>query len=227
MAQITRRIWSELATEAILAGGGHTYTGYSTRMNYWLTEAYYDICAMYHHYELDAKAFVTVPAGSKEVTVPPNCYVVIGLSELDANDAPKRFLMSERPQIVMATQRVLASSVRSYARIGNTLLLDAALSTAAKYQIDYYRTPVAPDFAATSGQPNSVPETSWLWDTHLIDAALAKSKRRIWRPDLAAFDAQDLMTWLGEQIQSQMKEDPIMTEADKPTVGRPLGGKQQ
>ena len=55
MVQIARRKWSEILTEAILAGGGHVYTGYSTRMTYWLTEGYYDLCAMYHQYALDQR----------------------------------------------------------------------------------------------------------------------------------------------------------------------------
>lgn len=227
MAQIARRIWSELRDEAILAAGGHTYTGYSTRMQYWITEAYYDLGAMYHQYELDEALDFTLDPGEAVQSLPANLFTVVGVAEIDTTtNQPRRFLIEDRPQTLFGKFRPSRSRAGSYARTSNELLFDCAADASRTYRLYYYRTPNAPDFAATSGQPNSTSEYAWLWDAHLLDYAVSRAKRRAWRPDLASFDAQTLAEWLEGQVQAQINDEPIITEPTKPAEGRPLGGRQ-
>ena len=226
MAQITRRAWSALQTEATLALGGHAYTNFSSRVQYWLTEAYYDLCAAYHHYELDKNVIVSVPQGTSQIQLPTDCFIVVGVGLLDSSDQPIRFLRSEHFRVLGGTLRSSQSDLLSCARFQNSLYFNAPAKAGVRIRIYYYRYPIAPDFTAATGVPPGVPETQWLWDTHLIEGAVAKGQKRIWRPDLAQFNAQSLSEWLEEQTQSQTKDEPTGTQPDKAVPNQQIGGKQ-
>lgn len=225
MAQITRRKWSELLTEAILAGGGHVYTSFSTRMQHWLTEGYYDLCALYHHYAFDARAVLTPPSGSSQVTLPSDCYIVVGVGVLDANGRTVSFLKAENAKLLLGKFRPAQVIPTSYARISRDIIFETLTPAGLKLELVYYRFPLAPDFAASSGA-TAYPETDWLWDKHVMDSALACSKRRIWRPDLAGLDAQPLGEWLDEQVQGQTRKVPVTSQPDSRVANINLGDKQ-
>lgn len=226
MAQITRQLWSALRDEAILASGGHAYTGFSGRIEYWMTQAYYDICATYHQYELDKDLVVAVTQGSNRIDLPTDCFIVVAVGVVDDSEQPVSFLRSEHFRLQGGGFRSTQAEFMSFSRFQNSLFFNAQAKANTKVRLYYYRFPNAPDFAGTSGQPNSVPETKWLWDAHIIDATVARAQRRIWRPDLGGLNTQALSEWLDEQVQAQAKKDPIGAQPDKSLSNLALGGKQ-
>lgn len=226
MAQITRQLWSALRDEAILASGGHAYTGFSGRVEYWMTQAYYDLCSMYHHYELDGEKIIAVPTGASKVDLPTDCFIVVAVGLIDSSDLPIRFLRMENFKLQGGGFRPQQADLLSFSRYQNAIYFNAQAKAGTKIKLYYYRNPNAPDFSGTSGQPNSIPETQWKWDAHLIDATVARAQRRIWRPDLGQFNAQALSDWLDDQVQSQMKEEPAGAQPDKSQSNMAIGGKQ-
>lgn len=226
MAAITRRYWSTMATEATLAAGGHSYTGFSTRIQYWLTEAYYDLCATYHQYALDKDVTIAVPVGTRQIQLPSDCYIVVAVGLLDSSGSPARFLRSEHFRLQGGTFRATQGDLLSFSRFKNALFFNALAKAGTQVQLYYYRYPAAPDFSSSTGNPPSVPETDWLWDTHIIDAGVAKAQKRIWRPDLAQFNVQTVQEWLEEQTQAQTKDEPTGAQPDRPLPNVALGGKQ-
>ena len=226
MAQIARRKWSELQTEAILAAGGHAYTGFSTRMSYWLTEAYYEICATYHQYALDADSLIALPDGTSQLELPVDCYIVVSVGVVDGSNRPLKFLRSEHFRLQGGTLRGNPGDLLSFSRFKNAIYFNAPSKPGTRIRLYYYRFPIAPDFAGTATEPPSVPETDWLWDTQIVDAGVAKAQRRIWRPDLGQFNTQSLKEWLDAQAQAQTKEEPTGAQPDRPLPNVALGGKQ-
>lgn len=225
MAEITRRTWANIRDEAILATGGHVYTGFSTRMEYWLTGAYFDLCAAYHHYEFDKSATITVPDGESTYNLPQDLYIVVGVALVDDLLRPTTFLQPRRPQTLWGAFRNEKRPITYFARWAKTLYFDAKANGDTKMRLDYYRFPNPPDFAATT-LPQNYPETARIWDDHMTDAGVSRAKGRIWRPDLQQFDAQALTAWLDQQAQAQTKQDPIHTQPVADATGKALGGAQ-
>lgn len=127
MAQITRQLWSALRDEAILAAGGHAYTGFSGRVEYWMTQAYYDLCAMYHQYELDAEQILAIPTGASKVDLPTNCFIVVAVGVVDSSDLPIRFLRMENFKLQGGAFRSQqASSLSPNGRVASRKRFNAA-----------------------------------------------------------------------------------------------------
>jgi hypothetical protein len=222
MAPLVRRTWAQLRDEAIACGGGHDYTGYSGRVEFWMEQAYYDICLSWHHYELEASATAAVLENDTSIPVPADLFVLMSLHRPNANGGLSKALLLQRTHFLVANFSGTAADPDSYCRFGSTVLLNCPVIAGAvgNWTFRYYKVPVAPDF--TSGSP----AINRVWDDHLIDATLARLQQRVWRPDLAGVSAQVLDQWIQQQVQPDMVSN---IQANMPTLitqNRPTGGAQ-
>ena len=53
-----------------------------------MTQAYYDICATYHQYELDKDLVVAVTQGSNRIDLPTDCFIVVAVGVVDGSEQP-------------------------------------------------------------------------------------------------------------------------------------------
>lgn len=221
MAQIARRTFAQMLTEVTNFAGGHDYSGFSTRAQHAIWAAYLDLSLTYHHFELEANTTLTLPATTKQVDLPADCYAVIAVvATIGGTDI---LINPRRTQFALADRWATSGETKlpsEWARYGRTLFFNGPSSGSTELRIYYYRVPTAPDFDGSA-----YPETNVLWDDHIIEASVAKLQRRIWRPDLAQANLEFLKQWLGEQIQPTLQQ-PIVTLPDMTTASRPLGGAQ-
>ena len=224
MAAITRRTWANLRDEAIQACGGHDYTGFSSRVEYCVTEAYYDICATYHHHELESATNIAAwTIGNTSISLPADCFIVVGVRLYDtvANGSGHLgTLQYVRHHFLLSNFSTTQAQPGSFSRSKTTLYLNCPVDKAYQYVVHYYAFPTAPDFSSGS------PQTAWLWDTHLIEGTLAKMQGRIWRPDLGQMNGQLLKDWLAVQPQASVQTEPQPGLPDYPTANLPQGGLQ-
>jgi len=223
MAAITRRTWANLRDEAIIALGGYDYTGFSGRVEHALYAAYLDIGLGWHHYELGAISSATVATNDISLSVPATAFVVMSVNRSPNNAG--NALTLERLHFLVANFSATAAVPKKYARSGASalLLLDCPCNAASagSWTIRFYKVPTAPDFAGSG-----TPETHWLWDDHILELAIAKMQRKVWRPDLAALSTQSLENWLSQQIQPDLVSEVIASLPDYPTASRPHGAAQ-
>jgi len=224
VATLARLTWSGLVTEIIQAAGGYNYSGFSGRVQNWLYETYLDIALTIHHPELDVRTDGTLLQGQNTAPLTDDCFIVIGVALLDQNANVQSFLPATHfNNVIGAFDQVPNKVPTLVARFGKSLYFNrpAPTPTGLIYRIFYYRQPSPPDYSILT-----YPETNWLWDAHLQEGTLARIKGRIWRPDLAGTDAQTLAAWVGQQTQSMMAQNPIITVSDMPRANSTLGGAQ-
>lgn len=224
MAAIARRTWAQLRDEAIAAAGGHTYTGFSSRMEYWLTEAYYDLATSYHHHELEAVATpAAMTPGTATLTIPTDAFIIITFvlkASVADGGAYLATLRYERLHWIQAAYSSTSAQPSAFARSGSTFYFNCPPDKAYTSSVYYYKVPAAPDFSSGS------PATAWLWDTHLIEGALAKCQGRVWRPDLVQLTLQPLNQWLQAQVQPTLTQELQTGLPDYPNSNAPQGGPQ-
>lgn len=222
MAPIARRTWAQLRDEAIQCGGGHNYTGYSGRVEFWMEQAYYDICLSWHHYELETTAIAAVAANDTAITVPTDLFVLMSLHRPNAQAGLSKALLLQRMHFMVANFSPTAGVPEAYVRWGSTVLLDRPVvgAEAGNWTFRYYKIPTAPDFSSGS------PAISRVWDDHLIDATLARLQQRVWRPDLAGVSAQVMSDWIQQQVQPDMVSNILANLPTVITQNRPTGGAQ-
>lgn len=225
MAAITRRTWANLRDEVIAACGGHDYTGFSSRVEYWLTEAYYDLALSYHHHELEAVATpVAMTPGTATLTIPTDTFIIITFvlkAAVADGGAYLTTLRYERLHWIQANYSATNAQPNAFARSGSTFYFNCPPDKAYQSVIYYYKVPAAPDFAGTGN-----PTTAWLWDTHLVEAALAKAQGRVWRPDLVQLTLQPLNEWAQAQVQPLLTQELQSGLPDYPNANAPQGGPQ-
>lgn len=227
MAILTRRTWSQLLSELVLMGGGHDYSGYDTRCKHALANAYMDLCARFHHYELDTSASFTVST-TRSYAAPSDLFIAISIV-FDAdttaserlvilNPSPFQSIIGSRWERISGTPSV---AVTKYARFGADLIFDGPKTGSVTGTIYYYRYPTMPDFDVAA-----YPEIAVEWDEHLLELAVAKMQRKAWRPDLAMVNAQLLEAWLAEQIRPGTSDQPLTGIPGRSFSGLAMGGKQ-
>lgn len=222
MAAITRRTWANLRDEAILALGNYDYTGFSARVEHALYAAYLDIALGWHHYELDASGTATVATNDTGLTLPTTTFVVMSVHR--PTTGLGNALTLQRLHLVVSNFSATAAAPKHYARnTATTILFDCPCiaGSAGTWTIRYYKAPAAPDFAGAA-----TPDTHWLWDDHILELAIAKMQRKVWRPDLAALSTQSLENWLSQQIQPDLVSEVLASLPDYPTASRPHGAAQ-
>lgn len=225
MAVLARRTWSQLLSELVLMAGGHDYTGYSDRCKHALANAYFELCARFHHYELDRESAFSVST-TRTYTLPTDLFVIVsvvydsgsGGPYFILNPAPFQSFIGERWERISGTATDRATK---YARFGSAILLDGPRTSTVSGTIYYYAYPTAPDFDVPT-----YPTTAVEWDEHILELACAKMQRKTWRPDLAMVNAQLLEAWLGEQVRPSTTDQPLTGLPGRSFSGTAMGGKQ-
>lgn len=229
--QIPRRNFASILNEVVQAVGGHDYLGFPARAQHAVWSTYLDLALTYHHYELEASTEAMLGSATREVPIPASCYAVIAViagvlaQGMEGAESYGYLVNPRRAQFALGDRWAAGAEKRlptEWTRYGNNLLFNGPSSGSVGLRIYYYRTPTQPDFDLATAYSELHP----MWDDHLIEGAVAKLQKRIWRPDIAQANLEFLSRWLQEQVQPALGEDPIGTLPDMTTASRPIGGKQ-
>jgi|SRR5688572_5572904 len=107
MAVITRQTFANMVTEVTKRLGGHDYSGFDSRVKYWVTSTYYDLALTIHHFELDKSTTASLTSGTSSVSVPADTYLVVGVACPHATQ-PKRWLKAERYDNIRSKHTLVA-----------------------------------------------------------------------------------------------------------------------
>jgi len=221
VAQITRRGWSDLLTEFKRAARGVRYSGWSSRAEYLLYEAYLDICTVFHHRELEAKERVSLSTGGYTAAYPTDANVLFLVAEIDADNLPTLFLEGVHVSSWSGIfQPENSGRPTQYGTFERTVYLDRKVEVPRAYYLYYQRRPTAPDFGSST-----VPEIGPQWDHHLIEAALVKAGIRTSDPALAALNAQMFKDYIAQQPQPLIRESTAPVASNEPTQDRLQSGR--
>lgn len=204
MAALTRRGWSDILTEVLRRAGGINYSGFSARAQQLISAAYYDICSLYRHVELELVAVfdtvqydleITITAvGAMTPDVSGVVYHVHSLYERAFNNPPAHFypaqLLTRVDRAALLSQfSVTAAQPQFYAIYGNvageiTVGFNCPADISRGYVIVLQQLPERPDFTTTD-----VPGIGQQWDEHLIELSLSKIGAACGDQQLAAVNA--------------------------------------
>jgi hypothetical protein len=223
MATIARRYFSDMATEVNYRLGNRGETGFSTRVQNWITAAYYRIATMFHHYEMDVDApLLFVPSGATYAVLPSECFLLVSVDLLTGAGVWKRTLKQIDPRALFAKSSTTANEPTECTRYGARVYFPDPTDAAYDLRLRYIKMPAAPDFTASAAYS----QLSWVWDEAIMELATANASAAVWRPDVGSAYMQSLAAWMAQQTQPQLNEEP---QADRPTrniENRPPGGKQ-
>jgi hypothetical protein len=225
VAAITRRTWAQIETEVQRRLFGIAYTGFSgggtSRADYFIWQAYKDLCTLYHHPELDVLTSLTF-SGTNTLNLPADTFVVVGCRYVDFNTGNITPLTKENFRTLFLRYIPNQFGVPSrYARWGSKLYFDIQGINPNTLDLLYYQLPAAPDLTS-SGTPIFSSDC----DEHLIDLAVAYAMNWIGRPDLGASGYQTLQDWLAQQVRPSVTEDLLPERREKALTDVDTAGKQ-
>lgn len=220
MADLVRRTWAQMRDEGLKRVGRQGDSATESRMEHALAAAYFDL-SLYHHYELDQREAIDIAFPNLKISLPADCYIVMFANLLDNAGAFIKGLILNRSNFQFATRRNAAGQPETYTRFGNELFVERPVDADYKIDLFYYRHAPAPDFAGSVNSP-----LSWLWDEHLIEAAVAKFHGAFWRWDLSGANLQLLERFISTQPQPPVAARPLFDHPEQRTTGRPHGGAQ-
>lgn len=227
MADQTRQSWSDILSEFIHRAGmnDETASDFPDRARTFLTSAYLDVCLLWHHFELDTvddtRDFVV---GDLGITLPNNLYSLFAV-DIFTPDPERCFIHTlefEEAHVLITGKESKSGQPTKYTRFENKILVERCPDLAYGTEIYYYRMPDPPDFDSTI----TFPETHWLWDNHIIEAALAISHGAVWRPDLGQMNLQSLAGFASSSAQPPLSSKPLHPQPERPTRTTPHGGAQ-
>lgn len=180
MAVLSRPTFADMETEVVRRLGGIDYTGFSTRVEHWIANAYSWAATSFHHIELDAvtSSPPTVSVGDPSYDLPSDCYIVLAV-RLGTNY--NRWLRPTNFEAITAKVLTTNGAPVEWSRFLDKVYFDrppALETTAVTY---YIKEPAAPDF--------STPTSSALaaeWDELIVLKATILGLIGTWRPDLAS-----------------------------------------
>lgn len=223
MAALARRTWSQNASEVIRRLGGVNYTGFDTRVQYWLTASLHYLSTCYHHFELDTlDSSKTLSTSVNTLTIPTDCFVLICVRMKDPDTS--KFIGQIGPYDASANLVEYRSAVgvpKYYSRFGSTLHFDVIANKAYPVDIFYYKLPAAPDFTGSD-----VPPLGADCDEHIIESALRLGWPAVARADLGDPPRQLFTEWLAETPRPSLISDPLPATRERDSTARTLGGPQ-
>ena len=229
MAQIARRLWSEIQTETLRRVGGVQYTNFAARLQYWIWEAYQKLCLTYNHYELQDEIVESLATGAASIKLPENCYSVMSVAEVDTAGEILLVLQNQNDVIRQGLWKSFRGQPQNYSRsghLGTRLQFDCSSDTDRNYRICVYRFPDSPDFTAAIGTNFSTPQIAIFWEQAIIDAAVARAGASMAAGEVQAQAEAALDSFLGQQIQAPLVEQPPGDLPNTPKSDSPRGGLQ-
>lgn len=223
MAAITRRSWSGFESEVIKRLGNIDASGFSTRVDNWIWQAYQWLALTYHHFELDeVDKKQKVPTDDIFLPLPDDCYILIAVARRDLNGGSMGAgLTPYDPGSILREFRNQRTAPTRYGRYNNKLVLNAIGDQSYPLDIYYYRRPVEPDFSAT----NMYPEFGVDLDETLINLTLQLAFPAVGRPDLGDAAAQVASAYLAMQPRPPLLTEPL-SNRDRMGAMKTLGGSQ-
>lgn len=231
MAAITRRIFEGLRDEHMRRVGRANDSNYTSRAQEFVTAAYYDICHLFHHHELDAlDTTILFSTSNPYITLPANCHIVIAFqARAVGTGLDLGTLIPIRSTSLFAQYNPTAGSATEpphyYARHGGRLYFNQLPGAAFLSTLYYYQIPDAPDFATGTVAAPRISMLKWVYDEHIIDLSVARAKGAAWLPELAAPDHANLKVFL-EQTPEMLLSQALLIERPADTGEQPVGGVQ-
>lgn len=223
MAVIARRTFVGIRDEAIKRCGNIGASGFSSRVEYFVTAAYDEICSTYHHFELDKiDPNIVLSTSANSITLPSDCFVVVNLV---LRNAAGTAIVGEvglyDGRRVFAGYAAEIGQPTRYARFGTKLYFDKKPDVAYTSDLYYYKSPIAPDFG---GAPTS-PETARDVDEHIIEGAVALTSSAIKDVDFGGVNRQLLADWLASQVRNPTQV-PLSDGRERRATQSTIGGAQ-
>lgn len=226
MAAIARRTWAQLKTEFLSAARGINYSGWSSRAEYLLYEAYLDICGLYHHKELEETASGTLtgsPQYQHYILFETNAHMIVGVAETTSAGLPELFLDQVHFAVWAGVFQGTTSSEygqpKQWAQFNRIIYFDRKTDASRHYRIYYIRRPADPDFSGSDS-----PEIAPIWDTHIIELALMRAGVRTGDQMLATINAQAYRDFVSQQPQPLLKDSMARAFANTDTTDKPTSG---
>lgn len=220
MAAITRRTFANLRDEALKRVGRSDSTA-SSRMEHWITAAYFRLALTFHHYELDGSvAGQAVASGATSTPLPVDTYVVVAVRLLDNAGNYLQRLVAERHSHLFGRAGAATDRPDRYTRWASTLLFEGPTDADYEVDIDYYKVPATPDFASGS------PVTHWLWDEAILELAASMALGSYWAQEQVPPHASSLKSFLESVAQPPLKTGVLQDVQGVSTTDRPHGGAQ-
>lgn len=226
MAVIARRTFDLLKDEHVRRvgrDGDSNYTATSGRAEQFITSAYFDICRMWHHSELDATSTaVTLSASAASASI-------AAITDLDIVTAVAirtvvggtllRGLRRTNDVSGLVSKAINATAdvPAEYGRFGSALFFDVVPDQAYPTTIYYYKVPTAPDFAAAAASS----ALRRVWDEHILQYSVAMAQGALWVPEHVPASYQMFQQYAQFAPEVPM---PQGNTAEKPKEPAPLGG---
>jgi len=210
MAALTRRGWDTILVEVIKRAGGINYSGFPARAQQLISAAYYDICSLYRHSELEATSGSLLSAGDYFFLMTgfePDLYHLHALYESvnDGGSTPSRILQRRDLAGWAMHYNTTAGQPESYAVHGNTgsimAVFDREADEERTYAVLYQFLPTRPDFTT-----DDTPATGPQWDEHLIELALSKIGAAVGDQQLAAVNAALFRDFVSQNAQNLIEQ---------------------
>lgn len=211
MAALTRRTWAQLATEATRRLKGIDYSGFDSRVQYWLWNAYLWLCTTYGHFELDKTVSGTLGTTNNQIdlaSVATDAWIIMSLEIKNVSTSkPIANLVQKDAHALFAAYRAVSEQPVAFTRFGTKLYLNSIPNAAYPYDLYYRRLPTAPDFAGSA-----TPELPADTDEALLAAAVSLASAQL---SMDPSGAQGVLQWWQA---GQVR--PVLSESDQPD--RPL-----
>jgi hypothetical protein len=226
MAALTRRTWLNLRDDLMQRVGRGSVTAYEARAQELLAAAYFEICTLFHHYELDEEdASLTLSTTSNQLALPADTFGIFSFSvRHPGTGAWIATLTWEEAHSLLnryqAVTKAPSEGLDRYTRYGSNLELPRLPDQAYKTTLRYYKVPAAPDFSSGS------PAIGRWWDQVILDYAEQMAWGTLWRPDLAQGVASRIQIYLENTPQPYLKDIPLFGAPESPTRATPHGGAQ-
>ena len=222
MAVIGRRTWANIRDEVIKRCGNITSTGFSARVEYCVWSAHLYLCTTYHHFELDkVDASIVLSTSANSITLPSDCYIVLGLR---LKDAPGTAILGEVTELdvrrVLAEYKAVSGQPKRRGRLGNKIYFDLKPAAAYTSELYYNAKPLAPDFSSTS------PETDVDVDEHIIEMASNLVSGATSDGPYAGLNRDLLNSWLQAQPRSSTSDLILPDQRERVATQVPMGGAQ-
>lgn len=228
MAPIIRQTWEQMRDEVLRRMGKLNVPSWESRMERFLTAAYYDIALTFHHYPLEGQVVMGVFGNTEETTWRfqsdvnyPNgaIYSLLSIRLRDGNGQVFQ-TTQENVKFIWQERREKGRPERWARRDDRTILWDREADVDYLADVYYYGYPRPPDFEVAS--PSELDE---LWDEHIMQRAMFLAAPATWRYDMSQVQVQTLQEFLQAQPQAPTKGQ-LVARAEVPLTSSNTGGSQ-
>jgi len=225
---MSRRTWSEIKNEHVSRVAMNGAKGYSDRAYQFLSAAYFDLAALFHHPELDANVGIDVAVGNAFAALPADVNVVFSCNLLDNATIPLTEIVPSEFRSVLEFQEAHSlmqdfstapAEPKHWSRYGDQIIFKAQTDIDYTVHLFYYKTPAEPDFKASNS------EMAEIWDERILELSVLRAKTALWRPDLGQADSEvEMLTFYQFSGYPLLRDHPLFPRPERRTIDSPHGG---